>query len=132
MKATMILGLLGQAAARSDVALRVAGSRPVEGHEAVALQSVEQRMTKMMQLPAETVNEKDGWPLARLDIVDATAVDGHEFAGRRHHPLGVGGNASRREHEIADNGSDADHRQRKNPRHNLQRLSPNCSDWLSA
>ena len=94
--------LLAQARAGAGRAHRIAGTRPVERDEPVAVgQPAEQRMTELMELGAEPMDEDDRPPLARFNVVNAVAVDVDEFAGWRNHFFRMRGDLAGRQHEIA-------------------------------
>ena len=94
--------LLADARAGAGRAHRIAGTRPVERDEAVAVgQPAEQRMPELMELRAEPMDEDDRPPLARFDVVDAVAVDVDEFAGWRNHLFRMRGDLAGREDEVA-------------------------------
>ena len=97
------IGLFAETAVRAADPHGIARARPIQGNDVkIARQAIEQRMSKMMQLAAETVKEEDRTPLPCLDIVNTISRQFDKAARRRYPPFSLGREAPGREREIAD------------------------------
>ncbi len=94
------ISLLGQPPGRASGARGIAGTGTIERDQPVARpHAPEQRMPELVQLRAKAMQEDDRPALARLDIVDAVAVDVDKFSRRRDQPFGPDRDQPGNEHQ---------------------------------